>query len=47
MWGETFLVIPDFLEYLLIDLHPSRIESLSEKIKKIFDLLKVEIDKII
>ena len=30
-----------------LDLHPSRIESLSEKIKQIFDLLKLEINRII
>ena len=45
---KEFLAFRHFFSHAYaLDLHPSRIESLSEKIKQIFDLLKLEINRII
>jgi uncharacterized protein YutE (UPF0331/DUF86 family) len=45
---KEFLAFRHFFSHAYaLDLHPSRIESLSEKIKQIFEQVKVEIGKII
>jgi len=45
---KEYLAFKHFFSHAYaLDLHPSRIESLSEKIKQIFDLLKLEINRII
>jgi uncharacterized protein YutE (UPF0331/DUF86 family) len=45
---KEFLAFRHFFSHAYaLDLHPSRIESLSEKIKQIFEQVKLEINKII